>query len=170
VKKIVEELGGFMYVESEYGKGSKFSFTLPYNHLDLRKDESLDVYKESVHDWKDRKILVVEDVDSNYFFIKTVIERTKAQISWAKNGKQAVDICNYFVPDLILMDIQLPELNGYDASRLIREKYPEIPIIAQSACVFAGEKEKMLESGCNEYISKPIKPKVLLETINKYFS
>lgn len=169
-KKIVEELGGFMYVESEYGKGSKFSFTLPYYHLDeYKKEESLDLSKGIMHDWRNRKILVVEDVDSNYFFIKTVIEKTKAQIAWAKSGKQAIDLCNHILPDLILMDIQLPELNGYDATKVIRERYPEIPIIAQSAYAFAGEKDKIIDSGCNEYISKPIKPKVLLETINKYF-
>ena len=67
------------------------------------------------------------------------------------------------------MDIQLPELNGYDATKLIRKKNPTVPIIAQTAYAFAGEKEKIINSGCNDYITKPIKPKTLMDTINKYF-
>lgn len=172
-KKIVEELGGFMYVESEYGKGSKFSFTLPYYILnDYKKDGLLEVItpREVTYNWENKKILVVEDVESNYLFLETLISKTKAKISWAKTGKQALEFCNSIQPDIILMDIQLPELNGYDATKLIRKKNPTIPIIAQTAYAFAGEKEKIINSGCNDYITKPIKPKTLMDTINKYFS
>lgn len=171
-KKIVEELGGFMYVESEYGKGSKFSFTLPYYiQDDYKKDGLLEVInpKEKKYNWENKKILVVEDVESNFLFLETLISKTKAKISWAKTGKQALEFCSTFNPDIILMDIQLPELNGYDATKLIRKKNPTVPIIAQTAYAFAGEKEKIINSGCNDYITKPIKPKTLMDTINKYF-
>ncbi|NJK94973.1 MAG: response regulator [Bacteroidales bacterium] len=90
-------------------------------------------------------------------------------ITWAKTGKQAIELFDSIRPDIILMDIQLPELNGYDATKAIRKKDPDVPIIAQSAYAFAGEKEKIISSGCNDYITKPIKPQVLLETIQKYF-
>lgn len=172
-KKIIEELGGFMYVESEYGKGSTFSFTLPYLKLDNYKKDNLiefDHSRDKKYNWENKKILIVEDVDSNFLFLETLIEKTKAKISWAKTGKQAIDMCKKNKPDVILMDIQLPELNGYDATKLIRKNHPYIPIIAQTAYAFAGEKEKIVSSGCNDYITKPIKPKVLMETINKYFS
>jgi PAS domain S-box-containing protein len=171
-KKIVEELGGFIYVESEYGKGSKFSFTLPYYTLENYKKNGLleiDTPREKKYNWENKKILVVEDVESNYLFLETLISKTKAKISWAKTGKQALEFCNSIQPDIILMDIQLPELNGYDATKLIRKKNPTVPIIAQTAYAFAGEKEKIFNSGCNDYITKPIKPKTLMDTINKYF-
>ncbi len=171
-KKIVEELGGFMYVESEYGKGSKFSFTLPYYvQDDYKNDGLLEVItpRDKKYNWENKKILIVEDVESNYQFLETLISKTKAKISWAKTGKQALEFCNSINPDVILMDIQLPELNGYDATKLIRKKNPTVPIIAQTAYAFAGEKEKIINSGCNDYITKPIKPKTLMDTINKYF-
>lgn len=172
-KKIVEELGGFMYVESEYGYGSKFSFTLPYFLIDNYKSNgapSATKSKIEKYTWKDKKILIVEDVDSNFLFLETLISKTEAKIIWAKSGKQAISMCNEEKPDIILMDIQLPEMNGYDATRIIRKNHPVIPIIAQSAYAFSGEKEKIIHSGCNDYITKPIKPKVLMETINKYFN
>jgi PAS domain S-box-containing protein len=170
-KKIVEELGGFMYVESEYGKGSIFSFTLPYYTFDHHSHEGLlDIVntKTNLHNWENKKILIVEDVDSNYMFLETIIAKTKAKITWAKSGKEAISLCDEIVPDLILMDIQLPELNGYDATKLIRKRHQHIPIIAQSAYAFAGEKEKIINSGCNDYLTKPIKPNMLIEIINKY--
>lgn len=172
-KKIVEELGGFMYVESEYGQGSQFSFTLPYFCMENFKKEALiefDNKTEKKYNWANKKILIVEDIESNYVFLETIIGKTNAKISWAKDGKQAIDLCKKTKPDIILMDIQLPELNGYDATRLIRKTNPYIPIIAQTAYAFAGEKEKIVDSGCSDYITKPIKPKLLMETINKYFS
>jgi PAS domain S-box-containing protein len=172
-KRIVEELGGFMYVESEYGEGSIFSFTLPYFCMENFKKEALiefDNNAEKKYNWENKKILIVEDIESNYIFLETLIVKTNAKISWAKDGRQAIDLCKKTNPDIILMDIQLPELNGYDATRLIRKSNPYIPIIAQTAYAFAGEKEKIVDSGCSDYITKPIKPKVLMETINKYIS
>lgn len=171
-KKIIEEMGGFMYVESEFGMGSKFSFTLPYSQSEnfIHKDLiNLDTSKrELTFNWVDKKILIVEDVDSNYIFLDTVIQKTKAQIFWAKNGKQAVEMAEEIKPSLVLMDIQLPEMSGYEATRLIRKNNPGLPIIAQTAYAFSGEKEKIISAGCNDYITKPIKPKALIEIMSKF--
>lgn len=171
-KKIIEEMGGFMYVESEFGLGSKFSFTLPYSRsatMNLDRMIDLDNAKQELTlNWADKKILVVEDVDSNYLFLETIIQKTKAKIFWAKNGKQAVEMTEVVKPHLILMDIQLPEMSGYEATRLIRKTNPDLPIIAQTAYAFSGEKEKIINAGCNNYITKPIKPKVLMEIMSKY--
>jgi PAS domain S-box-containing protein len=169
-KKIVEELGGIMYVESEFEKGSTFSFTLPYYNSTLSLNSHLIEIENNIENkylWKDKSILIVEDVDSNFLYLETLLIKTQAKLSWVKTGMEAVQYCKKNIPDIILMDIQLPELSGYEATRQIRQIHPFIPIIAQTAYAFSGEKEKILEAGCNDYITKPIKPIILFEAIKK---
>ncbi len=123
------------------------------------------------YNWENKLILIVEDIIPNYEFIKAAISKTKARIMWAKNGRLAVEMCkdNDDI-NLILMDIKLPELDGYEATRQIKAFRPNIPIIAQTAYVMTNEKGKVLQAGCDDLITKPIQINILLSTVNKYIN
>jgi len=117
------------------------------------------------------QILIVEDVESNFLYLNAVLSKIKARILWAKNGREAVDIFrNEKQIDLILMDLQMPEMNGYEATKIIKQENPDIPIIAQTAFAMSDDREKALEAGCDDYLAKPIKSKDLLNTVEKYLN
>lgn len=121
------------------------------------------------YDWSDKLILIVEDVEANHMFIAAALSRTNAQLLWAKNGLEAVNMCREFENiDLVLMDIRLPELDGYEATRQIKVFRPMLPIIAQTAYVMANEKGKVLQAGCNDLITKPIRLFELFTVVAKY--
>jgi len=171
-KKLIELLGGSIGVTSKEDEGSEFYFTLPYQVLD-NPDESLYEELETInkkYTWPNKSILIVEDTPSNYYLIENYLRSTKVNLIWAKSGKEALDIfqkSNKF--DLILMDIQLPGINGYEATKLIKAYNKNIPVIAQTAYALAGEREYSLQEGCDDYLSKPIKKETLLELLVKYF-
>jgi two-component system, cell cycle response regulator DivK len=121
------------------------------------------------YNWTNKTILVVEDEEINYYYLKDVLRDTKATIIHAHNGLEAVDFCkNNENIDLVLMDIKLPIMDGYKATRAIKEFRPTLPIIAQTAYSLSGEKNLSIEAGCSEYLTKPIKPDVLLNSLAKY--
>ena len=116
-----------------------------------------------------KKILIAEDEETNYFYLETVLKRTGAILYRAKNGEEAVKVCeDQSDLDLVLMDIKMPDLNGLDATRLIRKFNATIPIIAQTAYALVGERNKCLNAGCNDYISKPINRESLLKMITSF--
>jgi CheY-like chemotaxis protein len=121
--------------------------------------------------WENKKILIVEDEEINNMFFDAALSRTKSQLVWAKNGKEAVDLIhdNNDI-DVILMDIRLPIMDGCEATRRIKKANNQIPIIAQTAYALEGDKERILEAGCDDYLAKPIRFEELLETIDKYLS
>lgn len=121
--------------------------------------------------WSNKLILIVEDVEANHLFISSALRKTNAKMLWAKNGKEAVKLAleNPDI-DLVLMDIRLPELDGYEATRQIKNFRKTLPIIAQTAYVMSNEKGKVLQAGCDDLITKPIRLKVLLETVAKYLN
>jgi CheY-like chemotaxis protein len=121
-----------------------------------------------IPNWSSKTILIAEDVESNYLFLEEVIGKTGAKIIWAKNGQSAVTIFETSHIDLVLMDIQMPIMNGFDATRLMKKKKPNVPIISQTAYAMAEDRAKSLEAGCNDYISKPIPSQKLLDLIEKY--
>ncbi|MGQ1889732.1 response regulator [Thermophagus sp. OGC60D27] len=121
-------------------------------------------------DWGDKVILVVEDVDTNKIFFDAALRRTSAKILWAKDGQKAIELFKDNEVDLVLMDLQLPIMDGYTATREIKKINPNIPIIAQTAHVMSGEREKCMEAGCDDYLAKPIRLKVLIETLSKYLN
>ncbi len=120
--------------------------------------------------WEDKTILVVEDVDTNKIFFDAALRRTKAKILWAKDGQEAIDMFRDNKIDLVLMDLQLPVMDGYTATREIKKINPDIPVIAQTAHVMSGEREKCMEVGCNDYLAKPIRLQILIETLSKYLN
>jgi len=114
------------------------------------------------------KILVAEDVESNFLYLKAVLSKINATIFWAKNGLEAVAICDEESIDLVMMDLQMPEMNGYEATRILKRKFPQMIIVAQTAFAMSDDREKALDAGCDDYLAKPIKSKDLLSIVEKY--
>jgi CheY-like chemotaxis protein len=124
-----------------------------------------------VFTWDCKKILIAEDEETNYFFIEAILEDTMATLIWAKNGVEAVDKYKENSDiDLILMDIKMPEMDGLTATQIIRKISSTVPIIVQTAYALSEDKNKCLNAGCTEYLTKPINHRLLLTTIDKYLS
>lgn len=119
--------------------------------------------------WREKTIMIVEDVRTNHMLIDRILRRTSAKLLWAMDGQKAVEMAkdNDNI-DLILMDIRLPKMNGYDATREIRKFRKDTPIIAQTAYVLPEEKGKVLSVGCDDLLTKPIKKNQLLAKVSKY--
>lgn len=121
-------------------------------------------------DYLDGKlVLIAEDDESSYLLLKTLLDRIGIKTLLAKNGTEAVNMCKDNLGiDLILMDISMPEINGLDATRIIKQSYPKIKIVAQTAYSVFGDRERALLEGCDDYISKPIEKNILYSIISKY--
>lgn len=113
--------------------------------------------------WSYRTILIVEDVVPNFKYLAKALERTRAKIIHATTGNEAIAMCyeNKDI-DLVLMDLHLPGISGYDATREIKKIRNDITVIAQTAFVFSGEKQKCMDSGCDDYIAKPVRSEELI--------
>jgi CheY-like chemotaxis protein len=116
-------------------------------------------------DWSNKTFLIAEDEEINYLFLEEALKHTSVKILRACNGEEAVLLFKSNAIDLVLMDIKMPKKNGYDAKTAIKEINSTVPIIAQTAYALSGEKEKILSSGFDDYIAKPIKQANLLEVI-----
>lgn len=138
--------------------------------MELSK-EQLERERRLKYKWYDKRILIVEDIKVNHMLIDRILRKTRAQVIWAMDGQKAVDLIKEHDDiDLVLMDIRLPVMNGYEATREIRKLRGDIPIIAQTAYVMEDEKHKVLEVGCNDLITKPLRKDILLEKIAVYFN
>ncbi len=170
VKTYVEMLNGKIWVESEEGIGSTFYVSLAFEHEKKKKQIIPREVKSSDSGIKNINVLVVEDEEYSSMHLSILMKDKVKSIKTAENGIEAIDACkNDSGIDLILMDIKMPKMGGLEATKNIRKFNTDVVIIAQTAHVLEGDKEKALDAGCNDYISKPIKKDTLFELINKYF-
>ena len=125
----------------------------------------------SQFNWSDKIILIAEDEIMNYLYLEEALRETQAKVIWSKNGQEAVEkvVAEKIPFDVILMDVKMPIMNGYEATKIIKKYKPEIPIIIQTAYAMQNEKQKGYDAGCDEYLEKPIKQERLLLTVNKFF-
>ncbi len=164
-------INGKISVESKRGIGSTFFLSIPFYSAPKPKLSLRNIIPDIAdnYNWKNKTILIVEDELSNYLYLNALLTSTYAKIIHVTNGKHAVSICkeNKNI-DIVLMDIQLPEMNGKDATKAIKEFRNSLPIIAQTAHAGSNDIDECYEAGCNDYISKPINSEMLLVKINKY--
>lgn len=130
---------------------------ISYKSEAVNSNDPSSVYDESqVLNLSSFSILIVEDEPSCYQYLSAALKRTKAILYWVKDGQSAVNFMqNKEKVDLVLMDIKLPIMTGYRATEIIKQQFPDIPIIAQTAYAMAGDREKCLKVGCNDYLTKP---------------
>ena len=175
-KTILEKMDGRISVQSRLGEGSTFRFVLPFegtiggvsknsritttNSRTIRSTTRTDLSNAPL-------ILVAEDEDSNYELVRIVLAK-RYRLIRAHNGIEAVTFCEEEHPDLILMDIRMPEMNGLDATRIIKEVNPDVPIVALSAYAFEENIRDAKAAGCNEFLAKPFRVEDLIDMVEKY--
>jgi PAS domain S-box-containing protein len=169
-QKAAQALGAEIKLESEIGKGSTFSLIFP-NH-ELKKDMGIQTSSEGsdIPDFSQKNILIVEDDDDSLLVTKMMIQKTKAKYKVAGNGKIALDMASEEDFDLILMDLKMPEMDGYDATRLIMKLKPHQKIIGLTAYSFVDDRNKALEAGCIDVLSKPINKVLMYQSLSKHIS
>ncbi len=168
-KACVELLDGKIWVESQYKKGSSFYFTIPYKKGTTPKLEKKITIDKSVDLFEGKTILVVEDDIHSTLLLEIILKPTKATILNAKDGFEAIEVCKKNTNiHIILMDVQLPKLDGLKTAKEVKKILPHVPIISQTANAMHQDKQKSLDAGCVDYITKPINKKELLQKIAKY--
>ncbi|WP_345167417.1 PAS domain S-box protein [Nibribacter koreensis] len=169
VKNLVEPQGGTITVKSKVGEGTTFSFILSFDKTLEKPDTETGLNIELETGFKDVKVLVVEDIALNQLLMKTLLEDFGFEMEVAANGKIAVEKLRQNAYDIVLMDLQMPEMNGFEATEYIRNELKlKVPIIALTADVTTVDVNKCMAVGMNDYISKPIDDKLLYSKIIKY--
>ncbi len=169
-KRLAGIMGGKIGLESEPGKGSTFNVSIPF---ELSEPQATSGEKHMLPKRKlnmTGSILIIEDDEPSFLLLKVLLEENGIQVLWVKNAEEAIQLCTENgTISLVLMDIHLPEMNGYRATEKIKALRPNLPIIAQTAFATMGDREKALQAGCNDYMAKPIHPEELLTKIHQLF-
>jgi PAS domain S-box-containing protein len=169
-KKLVDHLNGEIWIQSTPKQGTNIYFTLPLKEQEPKSEEP-EIIPGIKYNWQNKVVLVADDINLNYQLIEEILSPTKATILWAKDGQEAVDLClNNNNIDLVLMDINMPVMDGMMATKKIKEHNKELKIIGQTAYILENDREKCLNAGFDNYISKPIEIKSFLSSIDQIFS
>jgi PAS domain S-box-containing protein len=171
-KEVIERMGGKIFVQSEKGVGSEFSFSIPYRPAGSIKTKMTQVANEPILtpiDWSSRKCLLVDDNKDVLIYLNRILTDTGVTIVTARSGFEAIEIIKA-TPDIdvVLLDMQMPEMNGIEATREIRKIRKDIPIIAQTAFIFEDDKDIILEAGCDACLIKPIRREHLLTVMSSF--
>ena len=179
-KRLVKLMGGELKADSQLGQGSDFRFQIALKHakaeiteITVEKTETREkgagVSDEAM--WKGKNILIAEDVESNFIYLQEILRPTGANISWAENGKVAVGLCmknrNF---DVVLMDVLMPEMDGYEAAKEIKKEFPDLPVIAQTAYHLEEGDYKDAMNYFQKYLIKPIWSHDLINALKEYLS
>ena len=175
-KAIVERLGGTISLTSKLGEGTRVFYTIPLN-IDPKavKEEAPSVRQQdsdnyfTLNEESKKRILIAEDLDSNFMLLDIILSR-KYDIARALNGQEAIDLYHSFRPDMILMDIKMPVMNGLEATVDIRKLNPAIPIVALTANAFESDQLQARASGCNDVLTKPVKASLLTMVVEKHIN
>jgi signal transduction histidine kinase len=170
-KALVEKLGGNITLDSNLGIGSTFVFTIPYIIESYNDTASVLTSESEKYDWNEKTILLVEDEVNNHAYAEQLLKITKSNILHAWDGSEAVEMVkNHPEISLVLMDIKMPVMNGYEATKHIKQIRPELPVIAQTAYALSQEKKQALLAGCDNYISKPIDKYLFMKLLSSFLN
>jgi len=167
VNGFLKILGGTIRLNSEKGKGTEFFISIPINNENeiARKTKQSKTFST----YKDERLpvfLIVEDDFANYTLFETILEPHASQIFYARNGLEAIEICQLHPEiSMVLMDIKMPVMNGFEATKEIKKIRKDLPVIALTAYAMSGDEHKIYEAGCDDYIPKPAKAKDILDKI-----
>jgi len=171
-KEVIERMGGSIFVQSEKGVGSEFSFSIPYRPAGSTKLKPAAVSIEHVLkpiDWSSKKCLLVDDNKDVLIYLNRILSDTGVSILTARSGFEAIEIIKTNPDiDVVLLDMQMPEMNGIEATKEIRKIRKDIPIIAQTAFIFEDDKDIILEAGCDACLIKPIRREHLLTVMSSF--
>jgi CheY-like chemotaxis protein len=171
-KEAVERMGGQIFVQSEKGIGSEFSFSIPYRPAGSTKTKLKSLSDDSILapiNWSSRKCLLVDDNKDVLIYLSRILLDTGISILTARSGSEAIEIIKT-TPDIdvVLLDMQMPEMNGIEATKEIRKIRKNLPIIAQTAFIFEDDKDIILEAGCDACLIKPIRKDHLLTVLTNF--
>jgi len=169
-QKLVNILGGKLWLNSKEAKGTTFFFSISNDDFKVKKKERK-INNESLNIFEGKTVLIVEDDINNFNLINLLLIGSGIKTIWSKNGKEAIRQClENKELDVVLMDMNMPIMNGYVATKEIKTIFPKLPIIAQTAFALAGDREKALAAGCDDYLSKPVSKTQLFLALEKHIT
>jgi PAS domain S-box-containing protein len=165
-KNLIQILEGRIWLHSEEGKGSTFFFTIPFKQSQILTKKNTQPQMTTEIKFTGQKLLIAEDNDLNYYLLERMLSHSGLRVIRVKNGKEAIRV-GLKIADIILMDMQLPIIDGYSATRQVKRLRPDVPIIAQTAFALAEDKHNCIDAGCDDYLSKPIDRELLFNAISR---